>query len=618
MSLTYVLRDEYPRQALEMMVSGRDRHIYFKRPIIPLLQPQIPEVVMQLHDSQKPHESLQSEIKVEATKTVEIQTMFRESEAQTIPYSPEYTIKPGEDPEVLNFTYFVYGNGLPASMTEMELIEQSREKRLFESMLPSSTDEACFLLRRKLMDEQEFKEWAKRENDIKRIQNERLNLLHTALIDREKENNEKNAQRVDEMKLKKTEQKDRALVKIGRKRIKVLRKMFKQRKAADSLGVKRDIIEEYNNFGSSVYAGITREGLNLDKLANKYEVQPEVLTTYQGLTELSESLPNKILQTTYSIKQEQIRIDKGYNRKEIKHRAALSKAQKAIDIMYKIPSEGEESKGAGRHSVAEIRDRADTPIILPTEDEKDDNDAIYVNIILLQRLLRGRSIQNIMFKGKEKRLDLIGEVRRCGEMIELTEEQKEKEILEAYRERIVDGLAEALQGEFVSDTLDALSKELVRLKQERKISAIVKFAERERRKKECEEAGRRQAEEILRNREDAMFREIMETNQGTVDTYLQFILTDSVDKRAYGQAIDEAQLRAFHINRIVDNMEERNNQPHLVVKDLVSSFLMPEVQRLKIQNQMRAHEKRNLAAARAVLKEAAVRARRNLNTIANS
>ena len=107
--------------------------------------------------------------------------------------------------------------------------------------------------------------------------NRKAPTLKKLKIYKEKENNEKNAQRVEEMKLKKTEQKDRALVKIGRKRIKVLRKMFKQRKAADTMGKKRDIIEEYSNFGSSVYAGITREGLNLDKLANKYEVQPEVL-----------------------------------------------------------------------------------------------------------------------------------------------------------------------------------------------------------------------------------------------------------------------------------------------------------------------------------------------------
>ena len=32
-------------------------------------------------------------------------------------------------------------------------------------------------------------------------------------------------------------------------------------------------------------------------------------------------------------------------------------------------------------------------------------------IILLQRLLRGRAEQNMMFEGKEKRLDLIAELR---------------------------------------------------------------------------------------------------------------------------------------------------------------------------------------------------------------
>jgi hypothetical protein len=56
-------------------------------------------------------------------KTVEIQTIFRESEAQTDPYTPEYA----EDhtngiPEVLGIKDLVYGRGLPASKTEMELI----------------------------------------------------------------------------------------------------------------------------------------------------------------------------------------------------------------------------------------------------------------------------------------------------------------------------------------------------------------------------------------------------------------------------------------------------------------------------------------------------------------
>jgi hypothetical protein len=47
---------------------------------------------------------------------------------------------------------------------------------------------------------------------------------------------------------------------------------MKSRKDLDNDNLSRDIIEEYANFASKVYAGITRDGLSLDKIANKYEV----------------------------------------------------------------------------------------------------------------------------------------------------------------------------------------------------------------------------------------------------------------------------------------------------------------------------------------------------------
>lgn len=96
---------------------------------------------------------------------------FRESEAQTDPFSPEYVIDSKENAnlEVLTIKDLFYGKGLPASMAEMELIEQMREKRAFDNALPPTSDEACFTLRRRLMEDQEVREWNKREDDIKRL-----------------------------------------------------------------------------------------------------------------------------------------------------------------------------------------------------------------------------------------------------------------------------------------------------------------------------------------------------------------------------------------------------------------------------------------------------------------
>ncbi len=69
----------------------------------------------------------------------------------------------------------------------------------------------------------------------------------------------------------------------------------------------------------------------------------------------------------------------------------------------------------------------------------------------------------MMFEGKEKRLDLIAELR-------ITEEWKrasdadEKAIIQNYQERVLDGVAEGLQAQVIADTMSSLSNELVRFK----------------------------------------------------------------------------------------------------------------------------------------------------------
>lgn len=64
---------------------------------------------------------------------------------------------------------------------------------------------------------------------------------------------------------------------------------------------------------------------------------------------------------------------------------------------------------------------------------------------------------------------------------------------------------EGLQGEIIAETLDELSKKLVRTTEEKKIKAKVDEAENERRNREIEEAGRRNAEDIIRAREQCLY-----------------------------------------------------------------------------------------------------------------
>ena len=49
-----------------------------------------------------------------------------------------------------------------------------------------------------------------------------------------------------------------------------------------------------------------------------------------------------------------------------------------------------------------------------------------------------------MFEGKEKRLDLIAELRATEEWKQASDMEEEKALIENYQERVLDGAAEAL------------------------------------------------------------------------------------------------------------------------------------------------------------------------------
>lgn len=192
----------------------------------------------------------------------------------------------------------------------------------------------------------------------------------------------------------------------------------------------------------------------------------------------------------------------------------------------------------------------------------------------------------MMFEGKEKRLDLIAELRATEEWKAASQGQSDENLLiENYQERVLDGVAEAIQSEVIARSLDNMSKELVRLKQERRIAAMVRVAEDVRRRREAEESGRRQAEQILRQREDVLYQGLMAVHQGTVDSYLQGIIVNTIDTTSSLQAYEEAKLKAQTLNTFLDRVEERRNKPEVFIKDLVASFLIPDVQRKKLQRQ---------------------------------
>ncbi|CAI9532698.1 unnamed protein product [Staurois parvus] len=219
-----------------------------------------------------------------------------------------------------------------------------------------------------------------------------------------------------------------------------------------------------------------------------------------------------------------------------------------------------------------------------------------------------------MFEGKEKRLELIRELRTTHALQEegqLLKNEGREETLTLQRQRELDEHKATVQeehlsrmeGEVLSDMFDFLSKELVRLQEERRIHAFAMLAERHRRIREAEESGRRQVEERRRREEDEIFRQVVNIHQSTVDSYLEDVILSATQDTAEEQAREEIQRRAQEIDHIAYQMESSRTQlqSEEIVAELVYSFLIPEMQKTAVRGRVRNSQRRHLAAAHRII-----------------
>jgi hypothetical protein len=133
--------------------------------------------------------------------------------------------------------------------------------------------------------------------------------------------------------------------------------------------------------------------------------------------------------------------------------------------------------------------------------------------------------------------------------------QRQRQITTQINDK-VDEVLQNLEGETVSDMLDFLSKELIRLQEERRIHAFAMLAERQRRMREAEESGLRQLEERRRREDDEIFKQMLKAQQDCVDTYLQDCILETMDKVADEKSRKEIEEMATKINDVAYDIEK--------------------------------------------------------------
>ena len=559
----------------EVVVSGPNRHKHFRRPIIPFMQAQPPEVIFAAETQGEAALAPPEPEPEPASKDMACQSDYRESDTQTDPYTPDYVLPPGAEPEVLTLATLKYGEGLPAGLAEVKMIERARQKREFETNLPPMTDEASLTLRKKMMGEQELREWNVREAEILLKQEEKLAVFDQEMRARSDARELAWDERIEHTRQIKLTEKDKGISEIQRRRIKALRKLSEARKTIEGPGDgKRDIVTEYADYGSEVYAPLTRHGnITRDKLAHQYETKPLQLETLQGLQALERTMPQKLLRT--SVVRPGKKEPTGYaERRAARMRDQLDRTDAALKAAKQAkPSEKEQKEAL----LAAYRDtkpveRPPTPTAPPVDVDEE----MEAGCVLLQRLLRGRAIQNMMYEGKERRLELIHELRSDEDVAPESEAEQADKALEAA----VSGLVDGLQADLVGGSLDTMSKELRRFTEERRIAELLREAERTRRVREAEESGTRQKELVERAQQQERFRQLMRVHNASAATYIGEVLREVVEESALAEGAKQAEGFA-RVSGVVDKLEDRHGNSQAMIDDLVSNFLYPEVLRQK-------------------------------------
>jgi hypothetical protein len=473
-----------------------------------------------------------------------------------------------------------------------------REKKVFEASLPPTTDEASLAIRKKLLEARELKEWALREAEMKKEQQDKLQILIETLRARENGREDLSEARVELIRKQKMQDRDEALDVINVRRIKQVRQLKNSRPHLEPQSNKRDIIKEHANFGSKVYAPKARNGrLPVQNQVVDYGIP--LIANYQGLTALENTLPTKTFEV--AIKEPEHIVPKS----SVGRKAQAIEAD--LDFLDRLIEERKLDKKAAVvvnvYKKFEPVVRPPMPSVVAPPKEDAHNAAL-----LLQRLLRGRAIQNTMYEGKQKALNLIRELR-------IAEEPMSSEDVEAKEAELFHVTMDTMAGEVVASTLDFVSKEIVRMFEEQKIADMVRGANATRRQREAVEAGRRQAEDALRKKREQHYTAVMAVHSSTADRFLDEVFEVSAKAVAAKQATVEASINARVLGDITSELEDKDNGADQVAQDLVKALVLPEVERLvevrKDQVESRRFEDAATFAAQVVVQEVASRSASN-------
>ncbi|XP_050676467.1 cilia- and flagella-associated protein 91-like [Leptidea sinapis] len=558
------------------------------------------------------------------------QSVFRESSAQTSPWQPDGKAADvcETTPEVLYLDNLNWGPGdpyrsgdLPADFHTTEIINKMRHARRWGELVEKAQFPRWMKKQDGIITDIETKDWIFREAEIDELQDIRLTLLHKMQAEQRQKQITRISKKLSKLWTCKKNEMEKKIENIRRSRDRELRKLA----ALHSVGGRAGVVEAQRatRGGGSVttaardptsdlHAPKARHGyqarrrhaeITYDPSLLAYEDHERIAAPPAWLEQCGQNLGKSC--SGHHLPQDKTKLCERETKWSEKFLESLHNDLKKARL-------GASEMNAGPLRVLKPRRLQDTPrpATPVVEEVKDEDEASHQAALVLQKIIRGRAVQNLMFEGRTRAAELTEELKTTHGLQKEDRVRIEKEETKArdfnalrteaeQKEDAIAALVGELCGSAVSAALDFLEKELRRLREERRHHAYILIALRDKSMREAAEAGRRQREVQRRREHDEMFKQVLGITQETVDAYLSEILQQGVELAAEEQAVARAKESA---NRVDLELEQDNAmstaEQNELVAELVHQFLLPEAHKAASRHRLAAVQHARMDAAR--------------------
>ncbi|XP_026725562.1 cilia- and flagella-associated protein 91-like isoform X2 [Trichoplusia ni] len=561
------------------------------------------------------------------------QSLYRESSAQTIPWQPDGKANSEceKTPEMLYLDRLQWGYGkpyrsgdLPADFHTTEIINKMRHARAWTELVERGMFPRWMKKRDAIINDVETKDWIFREAEIDELQDIRLELLHRLQAEQRQKRTNRTSTKLAKLWDHKKQEMQRKVEQIRKTRDRELRKLVALHEGGGRVGLvarlrhargSGSMVVACRDPTSDLHAPLARHGYQARRRHANIIYDPTLLSL-EDHKELSD-VPAWLQECSLCLK----KTCSGHHLPHDPNTLCERQTKWSEQFLENLHNDLKKARlGAATMTAGPLhvlKSRREPVVARPTTPEVESVDDLeegsHQAALVLQKIIRGRAVQNLMYEGRTRAAELTEELKTTHglqkeDKARISMEESKAREFNARRTEIeqkddaITALVDELCGGAVSAALDFLEKELRRLKEERRQHAFLLIAIREKTMREAAEAGRRQKEEHRRREHDEMFKQIVGVTQGTVDAYLREIIDEGVELAAEEDAMMRAKAEALkYHNTMIENEDLSTADTNELVAELVQQFLLPHTHKEATRNHIQKVQEAKLDAARATI-----------------